>query len=370
MKSEGDDIRRIEELLGQLPEREVPGDLNDRVMAMIVEEKSSLLKRLKEICYGSFVVNIQPVKYCLLATAVAVAFFLGSLNKGSYEAALELPAVSSLSSEASYHIGRGLYEGGEPEKALIYLKRAAMLDPGKPEYGLWQAVAFQAVGASELERKQYQRIVNKYPDYLPALINLGHNQLESGDLDGALASYRQILALNPQDQSVLCNIGLIYKMQGDAIEESKTWQQYLSVNRTGRKSYRAVSHLNELGSFDFRTAQLGYRQIVIHPEALFSNNQALREHEISWLAEQFMRTPGKTLNLIVFDAAGQAVAKERAMLLRKELLSVLPEDKHVTISWFGQAEIIEKETKNSALKQSVLVFSQPDNLTTLKERRI
>ncbi len=370
MKNEKDDIRRIEELLSQLPEREVPGDINDRVMDMIIEEKPSFLKRLKEMYYGTFVINIQPAKCGMLAAAVAAAFFLGSLNAGSYETDMELPVVSDLTSEASYYIGRGLYEGGEPERALVYLKRAAMLDPGKPEYGLWQAVAFQAVGDSELERKQYQRMVSKYPNYLPALLNLGHNQLENGDLDGALASYRQILALNPQDQSVLYNIGLIYKMQGDAVEESKAWRQYLSANRTGRKSYRAVSHLNEMGRFDFRTAQLGYRQVVIHPEALLSDNEALREHEISWLAEQYMRTPGKTLNIVVFDAAGQAVAKERAMLLREELLSLLPEDKHVNISWFGQAEMIVKETKKSALKQSVLVFSQPDNLTTLKERRI
>ncbi len=371
MKNETDENKRIDALLGSLPERELPCNLGDQIMARIVElESPSLRDRLKNICKTLYPKPLQPLSYAVMATALVAAFFLGSVSSVPYGEG-GLPRAADMNSEASYYIGRGLYESGNPEEALVYLERAAVLDPGKPEYGLWRAVALQAVGDSELERKQYQRLVSKYPEYLPALINLGHNQLESGDLDGALATYGQILSMNPQEQNVLYNIGLIYKMKGEVAKENRVWQQYLTAHRTGMRSYRAVSHLNEAGSFAFRTAQLGYRRIVIRPEALFSDNKALRDQEVSWLAAQFMRSPGRILNLVVFDAKGQDAARERARLLQEELLSRLPENKQVHISWFGQAEIIaKKDTQKSALKRSILVFSQPDNLTTLKERRI
>ncbi|BCO08729.1 hypothetical protein GF1_11050 [Desulfolithobacter dissulfuricans] len=363
--------RRIEELLRRLPQREVPDDLTRNIMARIREENPGLLERLRRFFTGSFAITVQPARVALAGAGLAAAFYLGILTgTGPGDSGLKLPEVTTLSSEASYYIGRGLITAGHPEEALAYLSRAALLNPDQPEYGLWQAVAWQAAGKPEREREQYHRLVNRHPDFLPALVNLGHNQLETGDLDGALESYQQVLAMVPDERDALYNIGLVYRLKGDLEKERQAWKQYLARHRSGKNSYRAVQHLNELGDFSYRTAQLGYRRVIINQDALLGSDPAVREREVSWLAGQFSKVPATTLNLVVFDARGREPAMQQARILKEQLARYLQDNKQVRISWFGQPESVRTGKMEAVLKQGVLVFSQPEKKSKSKERRI
>ncbi|WP_456385235.1 tetratricopeptide repeat protein [Desulfolithobacter sp.] len=365
------DNKGIEELLRHLPQREVPDDLTRNIMARIREKKPGLLKRLRRFFAGSFAITVQPARVALLGAGLAAAFYLGTLvGTGPGESRIQLPEVTTLSSEASYYIGRGLVTAGYPEEALAYLNQAALLNPDQPEYGLWQAVAWQAAGKPEREREQYHRLVSNHPDFLPALVNLGHNQLETGDLDGALKSYQQVLAMIPDEQDALYNIGLVYRLKGDLEKERQAWQQYLARHRSGENSYRAVRYLNELGDFSYRTAMLGYRRVIINQDALLGNDSEAREREVSWLAAQFARVPATTLNLVVFDARGREPAMQKARRLKEQLAIYLQDDKQVRISWFGQPESVRTGKMEAVLKQGVLVFSQPEKKSKSKERRI
>ncbi len=371
MEHRSKENKRIEDLLRRLPEREVPHDLTGRIMARIREEKPGLLERLRRLFTGSFAVTVQPARVALVGVGLAAAFYLGTLTgSGPGNSGPKLPEVTALSSEASYYIGRGLVTAGHPEEALAYLRRAALLNPDQPVYGLWQAVAWLAAGEPERERAQYHRLVSNHPDFLPALVNLGHNQLETGDLDGALESYQQVLAMVPDERDALYNIGLVYRLKGDLEKERQAWKQYLARHRSGKNSYRAVQHLNELGDFSYRTAQLGYRRIIIHQDALLGSDPAARDREVSWLAEQFARVPATTLNLVVFDARGRESAMQQARILKEELSRYLQGNKQVRISWFGQPESVRTGRMEAVLEQGVLVFSQPNKKSKSKERRI
>lgn len=360
----------LQELLRNLPEREVPLGMSAGIMAQVMAVKPTFLERLGVFFRGGLGITIRPARLALVTTALALAFYLGTLSTVPGVDTGALPAVASLSPEASFYIGRGLLNGGAPEKAMIYLRRAATLAPGVAEYKMWQAVSWQAAGRVELERGQFLGLAKRHPQYLPAVINFGHRQLQNGDLDGAMRSYRQILTMAPGRQEVLYNIGLIYRLQGDQEGERRTWKKYLSLRRSGNKSYLAVRHLNELGDYSYRTARLGYRQIIISSEALLAADESIRGREISRLARQFNRVPGRVLDLVVFDAAGLEKARGRARTLQGELRRELVAGKEVRISWFGQAESIRRGKGKVVLDQGVLFFSLPKNQRSLQEQRI
>lgn len=116
--------------------------------------------------------------------------------------------------------GRQLLLSGKSEQALPYLQEAGRLMPENPEYAYYEGLAYQVMGNLILERSSYQRGLQYAADSIPLLLNLGHNFLESYELDAALAQYEKVLALNPEERSALYNRALIYEKRGDKGSET------------------------------------------------------------------------------------------------------------------------------------------------------
>ena len=60
------------------------------------------------------------------------------------------------------------------------------------------AVKLLGGGQLELAKQQLQKITQDQPDSVPAHAALAECYLKLGDLDNAVASYRQVLKLSPQ----------------------------------------------------------------------------------------------------------------------------------------------------------------------------
>ena len=73
----------------------------------------------------------------------------------------------------------------------------------------------------QLWRDYYQRAAKVCPSYAPAHYNLGVAATEQGDMEGAVAGYREAIRFQPAYTEAWCNLGVIYKTQGrlgDAID--------------------------------------------------------------------------------------------------------------------------------------------------------
>lgn len=132
---------------------------------------------------------------------------LQHLQEGRYEKAIELlnkVIRGSHNNSAPYiNIAMAYQEIGEMERAGENLKKALEINPDHPvannEYALLHRRSGRYIEAREL----YERLLRKYPDFLPARKNLGILcELYLNDAQCALAQYETYLASNPEDETV------------------------------------------------------------------------------------------------------------------------------------------------------------------------
>lgn len=361
--------QRLQKMLRELPGREPPAGLADRIMAEIDAPPVSLGRKIAGLLTRISPRNFRPIRAAALCGAVLFAFWLGMTAAGhrSHTGGGIGNGVNPLAgpvrgSEADYFIGRALLAEEQWEEAAEYLCRAAGMAGGNPEYALWAGVALGKLGDREGEREMYRQTVGSHPDYVPARLYLGHTLLESGEAAAALEEYSRVLALVPNEEVALYNRALAVRELGDRELTAAAWKEYLRLNRTGKWAYRAVEHLNALGDFTYRGYRIGHRRIIVNQGLLLGPDSEARRREIAFLSAAFAQASGEVLNLVVFLAGDP----EQAGMLARELQYLLDgsldgrADKRIDISWFGEPEQVRTASgEEHALREGLLLFSIP-----------
>lgn len=369
MKHRQIDEQQLQNMLHALPDRKVPDGLADRIMAEINAPRQLPGQLFRRLCSASFTFKVRPLQLAGAFCSLAAAFWLGLLIGGHPDGGSNdfdtvtgpLPVVLK-NAEANHMMGRGLLAGGQPEQALQFLRQASLLAPQNPEYALWEGVALGRKSNKENEREVYRRIIKQYPDYLPARMYLGHNLLETGEPEAALAVYEEVLALHPGEETALYNRALAYQLLDNREQEAAAWKEYLQENRYGKWAYRAVEHLNALGDFTYRSYQIGFRKIILNHDLLFNLESGAGQMETDFLATAFIQSVGNKLHLVVFQAGDANLAERTAIRLQSRIARVLDEypDKAVHVSWFGKPEdVFISSGKLYKLTRGLLIFSQP-----------
>lgn len=161
-------------------------------------------------------------------------------------------ALLALSFSLSDYYGdeqRRLAAAGDARGALEASRRAIWLDP-------FDTDALEAQASILQQQKQYERAtatlreaIERDPiNYLPYLF-LANIQVESGDRDAAVESYRDVLRVNPKATVASTYLGQTLIAQG-RLEEAK--EEFLKLEREDRISFQA---LYDLGRVEVRTGE-------------------------------------------------------------------------------------------------------------------
>lgn len=354
------------DLLKESKDLDVPDGLEQKVMQELsgVEPKKSigLFDRLKHSGFFQF----RPLNLAMTLTVAVAAFLIGYMLNSDDR--LPLEGAEQISTDsfsdnamANYLVGRGLLAGNQAESALQFLQKAVELEPEKPEFTHWQGIAFWALGSPEMERQSYVQSIKDDPEYLPSLLYLGHNYLESGDYSSALKQYQHALQQDPQNPEALYNSALALKQLNDKDQGIDAFKRYLSLYRTGKWAYRAVLHLNQLGDFSFRSYLIGKQKVVLHMEALLDPQSAAYKSEMATLVQALGNTAGQELHMVVFINSDKTAARAAALDLRHQLIEQLGPQHGVPvrISWFDAVETISvAENSQKKLSPSLLIFTK------------
>lgn len=360
-------IMELEEHLSNLPDREPPPYLKQRIMASLPPLKKSLWQRLGS-GMGDLLQGYRQPLFGAAAMASLLITFYGGMQFQEIQQSTVLaqeagPVVSETSNaNVSFFLGRSLLASGRPKAALVAFKQAELQQPQNPKYVMWQAASFYALGDMGKERMSYRQLIRRRPDYVPARLNLAHNLLEGGQFEEAEQLYEQVLEHDPAEETALYNRGLTLHLQGKTEAEIGAWKRFLKHYRTGVKAYRAMQYLHNKEDYSYRSYQLGYRKIIVNQDVLLGDLGVDRDAEIRYLSAQFARQPESELNLVVFRQNNEKLAKELALELYRKITKQLPlgNQKKVTISWFGEAESIQGAGDASIqLPEGLLVFSNP-----------
>lgn len=359
------DIKKLEQSLADSREPEAPPWLLGRIMTEIDNRRPSFFARLHQWWLRPRSLSFSPARLGLTVAVVLCAFWLGTLAERHGQsdftggARNALPTLAD-NAEANYLIGRGLLAAGQEDQALLFLRQAVKQEPGVAEFGHWQGVAYRAKGALAEERQSYLSLPEQ-PEYLPSLLNLGHNYLESGDFRQALAQYEKVLQQDPLEASALYNRALTYHMMGDIEQAEQAFLRYLEHYRSGKWVFRAIRHLHELGNYSFRSYRVGTGEVVLNMSALLSPAGPACRSELQRLAEALGRAPGSELHLVIYDQGNRDAAKTTATALKAQLANYLG-DEHATPvrgSWFDVAEtFIDATGSERQLTSGLLIFTR------------
>jgi len=364
-----DDDKKIAELLRQTREQEAPAWLKQQIMQRVYTPRPNPYHRLKNWFFQPNL-HFSPVGLVAVTLVVCIAFWGGVMKERQSAGAAGSQAIAvspfTNNAEANYLIGRGLLAADQREAALAFFHRAVALEPERAEYVHWQAVAYWSTGKEDLERQSYFKVVQEHPDYVPSLLNLGHNFLENGKYNKALDYYQRVLQHEPQLPEALYNSGLAYQRLDEETREKEAFKNFLETNRTGKWALRAVEHLHQLGDFSFRTYRIGMYRLVLKVTDLVQSAPAASQKEMELLADVFNHASEQELQIVVYNSEERSKAKQTALRLRDQLLRHLGPGPHgpIKISWFDAAETISSSAdgQNLKLSPSVLIFSTPSNM--------
>ena len=370
MKQESFGMEKIEQLLRQTPEKQVPADLHGKIMAEInaVRVTATPPGTLKRWWQQNAVFGLYPLRWGVSLAMAVAAFWLGTLVAGDDldRIPAEQPQASAFapfanSARANFLVGRGLLEAGEKGSALEFLRKAALQEPRSAEYGHWQGLAYWKLGDRDKERQSYEQAIARQPDYMPALLNLGHNLLENGEYKKALLQYEKVLQVNPYEQTALYNRALVYHQLQDQFKEREAFGRYLASYRSDKWAHRAVNHLQHLGVFDYRVCLIGNRKIVINQQVLLGPALPARQLELERIAGWLERSSAVELHMVVYCSndreQGKAIAEELRLQLSAVLITktAIP----IRISWFDEPALVRTEDGNEhELTRGLLFFTQ------------
>lgn len=369
MKASQFDREELEQLINRTEERQAPPWLLPRVMAEIEERQPPLAERLRRWWLRPRPLRLSPARLVLTGAAALCIFWLGIMVGQMHRPGEGHGPVLAESGEANFLIGRGLLAAGRVDQALPFLRRAVQQEPSIPEFSLWQGVAYGELGKREQERASYQLAAGEEHDFLPALLNLGHTYLESGQYQQALAQYDKVLVADPEEPSALYNRALAYLLQGDAGRAEQAFLGFLERHRTGKWAFRALGHLHRLGNFTFRSYRLGAARLVLKVPALLGADSANSRQELRYLAEALAQAPESELHLVAYRQGDRQAAKAAVDELQAQLLSLLGRESAIRIraSWFDVAEnFSDANGVDRQAASGLLIFTRPiqqDNQT-------
>lgn len=353
-------------MIRNLPDANPPEGLVERVMGALPSPKTiPWWLRLYRLALTPQTVSFTPLKLTAATICCALALFIVALwidTNNSPRYTLNGPDVQS--PEASYHMGRYLLSSNQPAKALPYLAKAVALSPGSAEFHFWLGVAHWALMDFDEERRHYIQAIALDPEYIPANLYLGHNFIDRGEWEKALAQYDRVLAIDSTLPDALYNRGLALKNLGRTAEEIIAWKQYLKVNQRGKWAVRAAHHLNARGGFSYGIHQIGAIKMVIKRPTFDSSDVLLPESlpSLGDLGNLLEHNQRLYLHVVVYFKENRERAFARAKSIKRYLTMKYPNiaPGRVKLSWFASAEKVEINDTRYLLDESVRFIGQTE----------
>ena len=357
-----DDLQNIEKLLKASPEIQPPAELSRRIMEEISQRETSLMNRLQSWFLRTGNSNLSPAKLSLSLLLVAVAsFWLGTtVEHSAYlpnhdQSSLLAPEMIQ-DAQASFLIGRGLMRDGKTELALAYLNEAEQLNPQDAEYTHWQGVAYWTLGQKVQEKQSYLRSLEKQPDFLPSIINLGHIALENRDYNQAVSLYNKVLEADPQSPEALFNKGLASLLGKKEDTARQAFADYLDLYPQGKWAERARRHLHRLHDFRYQTFHIGSATLVLNSAILLEAESKERAISLQRISRILALHPHLELQVVVFQK-DKNQARHEALRLKDDLQAISPGIRTIRTSWFDISTIDTKDLTNFHKGSSLLIFT-------------
>lgn len=161
-------------------------------------------------------------------------------------------------------VGRGL--------TVAFFVFAALLQAQKPADPCKSADQSLAQGLYETAKTQYEACLKQGPVHFEALSNLGIVYVQLGQMDQAIRTYNQALALDPGNPQVRMNLGLAYLKTNRFLEAAPEFERSLMANLDDPKAEELLAFCHyQLKQYELAAVEAAraYRAKPDEPSAAF-----------------------------------------------------------------------------------------------------
>ncbi len=147
--------------------------------------------------------------------------------------------------DAQYQLGL-LYLGKKNKLAVDYFNNALNIDPNSIEAKYYLGMYYQETGNYDKALSIYERILEKNPDYVFAIYNIGYvNLVYLENFDVAIDYFTKAIDLHPNYIDAIYNRGLSYEMKKDALNSKKDYEKVLELNPKYKKAEEGLKRAND-----------------------------------------------------------------------------------------------------------------------------
>jgi protein O-GlcNAc transferase len=161
------------------------------------------------------------------------------------------PETTSTLPQVQQDLVIALYSQGQVQKALDVSEVLIRDYPNEPLLYNISGACYQALGQLDAAVKSYEQTLAIKPDYAYALCNFGVTLKELGQLEEAVNRYEQALAIRPDYADAHYNLGNTLKELGQLEEAVKCYEQALAIKPDHAKAHSNLGvTLQELGQLE------------------------------------------------------------------------------------------------------------------------
>jgi tetratricopeptide (TPR) repeat protein len=317
---------------------------------------------------------IKPLLVCGMLPLVFIACMVKQQIKGeyylethNYRSGIEFFEAESnqnpKDARAHFYLGRLYLVADQGPKGLSHLQTACTLNPNSADYHFWLGVAYSQNETPDREKQSYLKALALNPDHPGALINLGHNQFEKGELEPALDSYTKGLRGRGDDEQALFNRELILKRLQRTPEAIDAWKAYLAVYPSGPMAAEVVEHLNDSGNFEFWNFRIGLKRVPCRSigfKPFSADLDDLSAASLKDIGKHLAAEKNTLAHVIVYQKNNAALAKAKAKEIRHHLLSESGglDPQNLTASWFGQSKSVSTGASSHVIDYVAIIIAE------------
>jgi tetratricopeptide (TPR) repeat protein len=218
-------------------------------------------------------VELAPKDPFALSVAAREAFRRGLWPRG-LDLCARLIAVQPENAEAHLLLGKCRYFGGLADEAADPIVAALRLDPGLQEgYAYLRGLYLNRGRFVEMEGA-LGKVLEKHPEHIPTLNNLGVTLVQKGDHARAVGVFEKLMKLDAEDLDATCWVAWLYAFQLDRLSEGLTlFGSILERDRTYAKATDSLDYLARRAMADERLED-AHRALFVWCKADPANDRA------------------------------------------------------------------------------------------------
>lgn len=124
------------------------------------------------------------------------------------------------SAKAHYNLGIAWLDRGDPDAAMVHLRKALVIHPEYAQAAFAIGTAYERKGVDAGALDWYAEAIGRDWNYPRAHLNIGALRYQRGEYDAAEAAFRTGLRLDPGNARLLFGLGLVLQAEGRRDEAS------------------------------------------------------------------------------------------------------------------------------------------------------